>query len=69
MIDSYINSVVEFSWNSRKHMCVIADVSSNNRAVCYRVINSTDAKKWMRSASTYDEPHDQLASQDDMDRF
>ncbi len=45
MIDSYINSVVEFSWNSRKHMCVIADVSSNNRAVCYRVINSTDAKK------------------------
>ena len=45
MIESYINSVVEFTWNSKKHMGVIADVSSDNRVVCYRVINSTDAKK------------------------
>ena len=45
MIESYINSVVEFTCNSRKYMCVIASVSLDNRAVCFRVISSINKKK------------------------
>ncbi len=38
MINDFVNSVVEFTWNSKSQMCIISEISKDGRAICYRVI-------------------------------